>query len=170
MNKNTKRFIKILFVLALIFFIAQDLYLYFVYKSYLNIIGLELADRAEGGMMLYQWWLAGKSGINLLHHAWLNTIVDFFFIIAYVGMIRIISNNLLKKDNKPLLIKLLRLNMRLAFIIGILDMMENVILLYDITNYYPGEYYISSMYLSYPKCLLIGWTVLVWLVSVIKGK
>jgi len=169
-NKNTNHFIKILFALALIFFIAQGLYIHFVYKSYLDIIGLELADRTDGGMILYQWWMAGKHGINLLHHAWLNTIVDFFFIIAYIGMIRIISYNLLQKENKPLLIKLLRLGSRFAFIAGILDIMENIVLLYDLTNYYPGEYYISSMYFSYPKFILIGWIILIWLVAIAKRK
>ena len=42
--KNPAWFIKVLFVLTLIFFLAQGLYIHFTYKSQLNIIRLELAD------------------------------------------------------------------------------------------------------------------------------
>lgn len=168
--KNPSWFIKTFFALTLMFFMAQGLYIHFTYKSQLNVICLELADGVYGSTKLYQLWLTGKEGMSLIRHAWINTIVDFFFIIAYVGMIRIISKNLRQKEKNKTQNKLLRWNMHLAIIAGILDVMENIILLWDFGNYYPGEYFISPRYISYPKWLLIGWIISIWIISIIKRK
>jgi len=166
--KSLILFIKILFVLLIIFFLIQYLYAYFILKADLNIFGLETADRNDGGMMLYQWYLFRTNGVDLIHYARVNIIADFFFIIAYVGVILIISYALMQKEKNPFLNNLLRLDILLAFIAGILDIIENIILLYDTGNYYPGEYFISSMWVSYPKWILIIWIILSWLISLSK--
>jgi hypothetical protein len=85
-------------------------------------------------------------------------------------MIRIIFKNLRQKEKNKTQNKLLRWNMHLAIIAGILDVMENIILLWDFGNYYPGEYFISPRYISYPKWLLIGWIISIWIISIIKRK
>lgn len=162
--------IKVLFILIIIFFIAQALYVHLVLKSDFNIVGLETANRADGGMLLYTWWTKGNNGIVVIRQAWINTIVDFLFIFAYVGLIRIISRNLLQPETSFALNKLLRFNMRLAIVIGVLDILENIILLYNLTNYYPGEYYVSSMYPGLLKWFLLVWVIVVWIMAIVRRK
>ncbi|MBS1598915.1 MAG: hypothetical protein JST75_11885 [Bacteroidetes bacterium] len=167
--RKTKTVI-IFFVVILLFLVGQEFYVHAVYKTNLNILGLEVADRADGGMILYNWWGMGNNGAMTIQHARINTFVDFLFIIAYVSLMRIISWKILEKENSSFFKNLLRLNIILAIVTGVLDVFENVIMLYNLTNYYPGEYYISSMYASYAKWFLVIWIILVWLVSLIKRR
>jgi len=168
--RNLSGPIKVLFILIIIFFIAQAIYVHVVLKSDFDIVGLETADRADGGMMLYTWWTKGNNGIRVIHQAWINTIVDFLFIVAYVVLIRIISRNLLQPETSFTLNRLLRFNMRLAIVVGVLDIFENIILMYNLTNYYPGEYYVSSMYPSLVKWFLVVWIIVVWIIAIVRGK
>jgi hypothetical protein len=117
---------------------------------------------------MYYWFKSGPGTSSPLYQAMINSYVDFFFIIAYTGMLRLVSRRLMRKEENPVFRFLLRMNIILALFAGLLDIFENIILLYNMQGYYPGEYYISAMYAGIPKWLLIGFIIFIWILSLAK--
>jgi hypothetical protein len=54
----------------------------------------------------------------------------------------------------------------LAIITGVLDVIENIILLHDMRHYFEEKEFITSMYVSYPKWILAGVVILIWVISI----
>lgn len=134
----------------------------------LHIVQLELANTANGKALLNQWFATPVGNKTLLHYAQVNTIADFFFIIAYVGVLIIWSYAAMQKESNPVLNDLLRLNLLLAIIVGLLDIVEDCIMLFDMYNYSSKRVYISSMIPAYTKWLLAAYILVIILWSLGK--
>ena len=135
-----------------------------------EILKLEFADSSEGKALLTKWsetpasCTAADEG-TLLHQAQINTYVDFVFIFSYVGVMIFLSYSRMQREGRKTLNNLLRLNFFLAIIAGLLDVIENFILLCDMHHYYPGKCYCPAVCIATVKFVLCGWIILVWLVS-----
>ncbi len=121
--------------------------------------------------MLLENWYQEKIGTKtLLHYVQINTIADFAFIFAYTGIVLIISYAIMQREANPFLNNLLRLNMLLAVIVGLLDILENIILLYDMYDYVPGKSFVSAQVPAYGKFLLIAYIIAVWFISLLRRR
>jgi hypothetical protein len=129
-----------------------------------GIVCLELANASRGKEILALW---SKTG--LLSIARSITWFDFAFIFFYVAIIISLSNRQIRKEPSIFLNSLLRANFFFAAIAGLLDISENILLLYNTYQYDDGEY-ISTRLIAWPKFVLAGWTVLVWLISFMKTR
>ena len=151
-----------LFVLYLVFSLVQGRHIQ-SHGDKLDIISLEFADKNEGAAILEDWYANKVDTKNLLSHARTNTIADFLFIIGYVGVLIIISNYIMQRQRKLVLNEMLRACFVLALLAGLLDLVENFILLYNMHHYVPGSEYISTKFISYTKFGCIGMILLAWL-------
>src|SRR5258706_11981267 len=131
-----------------------------------GILALETANRQKGKAILARW----EQGTgNLMAVAKRITLHDFFFIFFYVALLIMLSNNQMYRETWLPLNTLLRLNVPLAIVTGLLDVTENILLLQNIHFSGPDQPYLASFWVTVPKFILVGWIVLVWLVSAIKS-
>ena len=128
-----------------------------------GIVSFELANPEKGKAILSGWDNAGLLSIAL-KMIWL----DFLYIIFYVSIIITLSSTQIRKEPSVAINALLRTNFFFAALAGVFDIAENISLLYNIYNWQTS--YISLRWLSLFKFMLIGWTLLIWLISFIKSK
>jgi hypothetical protein len=140
----------------------------FIYYNASGIPELQITRESDAAQkILEQWTSIPTSKGNLVPFAMINTGFDFLFIPLYVALVIMYSDNRLQKEPALWLNTLLRLNMFLIVIAGILDIAENLALLYNLQ--YGKDQYINLWWLSWLKYILAVWTVLVWLVSKVKS-
>ncbi len=137
---------------------------YFKRADVPGIVSLEMADHGKGQEILSSWNKAG-----LLPLARKVTWIDFAFILFYIGVLVTLSNLQIRKESSIALNALLRAIFFFAVLAGLLDVAENVLLLYDM-NHAGSTNYISTVVISSIKFILAGSAVLVWLISFIKSK
>lgn len=154
----------ILFAAVIGFYAWQYIYISTEHHC-LNIIRLEIANAANGKALLQDWYQQKIGSKTLLHYAQTNTIADFVFIVAYTGILIIVSYAIMQREPNPVLNNLLRLNMLLAVLVGVLDVCEDIILLYDMYNYYPQKYFVSSQVFAYSKFFVAIYIIAIWLFS-----
>lgn len=128
-----------------------------------GIVDFEFANHAKGANILATWESNGLLSLA----RWLIWI-DFAYIFFYVAIIITVSNRQVRKEPSIPLNALLRANFFFAFLAGFLDLIENISLLYNIESWKTS--YISLAWVTWLKFILIGWTILVWLISFIKSK
>ena len=129
-----------------------------------GIVHFELATVTNGKLILTSWEKAGLLPIAL-RIIWF----DFAYIFFYVAILITLSNLQIRKESSVAFNALLRSNFFFAFIAGLLDIFENIFMLYNIYSWSDREY-ISSRWIASLKFILIAWVVLVWLISFIKSK
>ena len=155
-------------IIATGFVVIAGLFIYynqfFIAANVPGILDLEFANRSTGKTMLSAWQDAG-----LLSLARNLTLLDFAFIFFYVAVIITLSNRQVRKEPSIGLNALLRANFFFAVLAGLLDLVENIFLLYDMSNVNSSSY-ISSCWIASLKFILVGWTVLVWLISFVKSR
>ena len=157
--KITRMFIVTGFVAILGILIYYERYL--VNSGGASILDLEFAGAAAGKSILKEWQAKG-----LLSLARTLTSVDFVFIFFYVAVIMTFSNRQIRKEPNVALNALLRANFFFAILAGLLDVIENINLLYDINNVNSSSH-ISVLWIAMLKFALIGITIMVWLISVV---
>ncbi|HEV3250565.1 MAG TPA: hypothetical protein VGZ71_06415 [Puia sp.] len=142
------------FATSFIFLAGQEIHIVcFDHVCYHPVI-LELADYHKLSSILSNWNDTYVHAKSLIHYARINTRVDFIFILGYTGAIIMTSYNLMQGEKNPKWNNLLRLCFPLAVLIGLLDIVENIILLYDMHDY-PGDHgLIISLPVSAIKWLL----------------
>lgn len=128
-----------------------------------GIVSFEFADRAEGRSLLSSWRNAG-----LLSLAQRMVCLDFAYIFFYVAIIITLSNRQVRKEPSIGLNALLRGNFFFAVVAGFLDVIENIGLLYNIQNWTNSYFNVSIV--AWLKFILVGWTILIWLISFVKSK
>ena len=152
------------FIAAILFAIYQ---LWALRETPLAILKLQFADAAEGKAMLVYWHDKYTSHYtSLLQEAIKNTWWDFIFIPGYVSVIIILSYHQMQREPAAWLNNLLRLSFFLAIVAGVLDVAENMLLLYNMASYRIGIVYRSTRWLALLKFVLCGWCILVWLISI----
>src|SRR5687768_17106055 len=107
----------------------------FAEKDIQGIIPLEFANVVEGKKILASW-----SGEELLTTGRSLIWLDFVFIFFYVAIIITLSNRQVRKEPSIALNALLRGNFFFAVMAGLLDAVENILLLYDIYQFNEGAY------------------------------
>jgi hypothetical protein len=156
-----------LFVFAILFFIWQYLYV-LSWGQKLDIFGLEFASNNEGRMLLQEWNRLIVDTENILHYAHVNTWVDLLFIIGYVGVAVLISKSLMQSERNQVFNEIIRMCYLLAFLIGFLVVVENIILLSDMYHYREGKAYVSPALLSTMKFVIVACLFLIWLIALIR--
>lgn len=146
------------FLLIMLIFVYYD---YFYLKP--GIVWFEFANAIKGKSIL-SGWRADKVLSIVRTMLWL----DFAYIFFYVSIIITLSNRQIRKEPSIGLNALLRANFFFAFLAGFLDVIENISLLYNI-RYWETSYF-SAVWATWLKFILIGWTVLIWLISFIKSR
>lgn len=134
-----------------------------------GIINLELADKSTGAEIISLWNNTSYGDQTLLNVAEQNTHLDFLFIVVYVLLIMTLSNAQMQLEKTSWLNELIRFNLFLVVLIGLLDVVENIRLLHsfhhprDLTEFWRTDF------IAWPKFLIAGWAILIYLFSVIKG-
>ena len=128
-----------------------------------GIVSFEFANAIDGRLMLSSWKNEG-----LLSTARWMIWLDFAYIFFYVAIITTLSNRQVRKEPLIGLNALLRGNFFFAVLAGLLDAIENIGLLYNIQNW-TNSYFNVSIVASV-KFILVGWTILIWLISFVKSK
>ena len=130
---------------------------------------LEFVNANEGKAIVCGWQRICYGRGTLVNIARSVTNLDFLFILTYVCLMITRSYNQMQRERWLFWNELLRLNLILALLAGLLDVTENFILLYDLRHLNdPGLYY-TSYYVSLFKWILSGWIVLIWGVSVTRS-
>jgi hypothetical protein len=143
-------------VIMIVFFLCDHFYL----KP--GIVSLEFANAMKGKSILGGW-----KNDKVLSVAQTMIWLDFAYIFFYVAIIITLSNRQIRKEPSIGLNALLRANFLFAFMAGFFDVVENISLLYNI-RYWETSYF-SAIWATWLKFILIGWTVLIWLISFIKS-
>jgi len=162
--KNMRTFLWALLIIAIIAFAVQSIYLS-IYSPGFHLIKIQLAGSSEGADMLKSWYQKSVDSWSLLDYARANTYIDFLFIIAYAGLLCSISYHLMQSERHGFINELLRWCLPMSLLAGFLDVLENGILLFDMHHYQPGHIFYPSMYVSYPKWILSGLVLFIWLIS-----
>lgn len=133
-----------------------------------SLLKLQCSDAIEGSQILRAWNHASAGDRTLLSIAKSNTRLDFLFIFVYILQLITLSNALMQREKNIRINELLRMNIMLAVIAGLLDLVENIIQLHNF--HFPMEQsrYIPTMYPSTVKWILVCWIILVLLISRIK--
>jgi hypothetical protein len=161
MTKKLRLFCWLLFIASLVFMRARSAYANGEEKVY-NIVALEFAKPAEGRAMLRQWEQTRIGEGTLLDYARTDTWVDFLFIIGYVSVLVIVSSHLRRQENRPWLRTVLQWSLPLAVLAGMLDVVENILLLINMQGDAGGAF-ISTRFVAGLKFFLIGMVLLIWL-------
>jgi len=128
-----------------------------------SILCIEFANATKGKQILAEWY-----NEDLLTIARSLTWLDFVFIFFYVAILITLSNRQVRKEPSIALNALLRGNFFFAVMAGLLDVAENILLLYNSYQFNEGAY-ISPWLPASLKFLFIGWTVFVWLISFVRS-
>ncbi len=128
-----------------------------------GIVSFELASKVKGEKILRAWNEADRD-LPVKAKKMIKT--DFLFLLFYTWVLFLVSNALMYHERSLLLNSLLRMNLLLAPLAGILDAAENIWMLHNIEHYTVG-YYSSSIF-AWLKFIFAGWVVLVCLVSIVK--
>ena len=134
-----------------------------------GIINLELANKDTGVEIVSLWSDTLYGDQALLNIAQKNTHLDFLFVVVYVLLIITLSNSQMQREKTSWLNELLRLNLFLEFLIGSLDVIENIRLLHSF--HHPGNMaeFWRTDFIAWPKFVIAGWVILIYVFSVIKG-
>ncbi|HEY5747156.1 MAG TPA: hypothetical protein VIU12_13830 [Chryseolinea sp.] len=126
-----------------------------------TISEFEFARRDAAAIIHFSW--RENSLLNTVREI---TIYDFIFILFYVLLIMNCSSKRMNLERNLILNNLLRFNIALAVVTGLLDVAENVILIrnLDFTDH------ISSTWVTILKFVFAGWIIFVWAVAVIKHR
>ena len=128
-----------------------------------GIVEFEFANAAEGKVLLQSW-----EDARLLSLAGKMIWVDFLYVFFYVALIITLSSRQIRKESAVALNALLRANFFFAVLAGLLDVTENISLLYNLQCWKTN--YMRLSWATWSKFILIAWTVVVWLISFIKSK
>ena len=126
-----------------------------------SVVAFEFASSSKAMEVLESW-----NEASALHTVISSIQLDYLFIAFYVLLMINCSNHQMNLEGNLILNNLLRLNIALASVTGILDIAENVIMMHNIRSI--GDH-IPTASIATLKFIFAGWVILVWVVSVIKG-
>lgn len=160
-------------ILILLFLIVFGVLLYqeslLLKLSNYGVIDLEISEQDKGASIISIWQKTLYGDQTLLTLARQNTHLDFLFIIVYVALMVTLSNSRMQREKSSWLNELLRLNLLLAFLIGALDLVENIRILHNFHHVGNTAEFWSTCYFSLPKFALLFWVVLVYVLSLVKS-
>lgn len=135
-----------------------------------GIVSLELAnDGATGKNMLKQWQDRSYGDGTLLEVARQNVRLDYLFIVVYVCLLITLANAQMQREKAMPLNALLRLNLFLAFLAGLLDVAENLMIQHNFHHVLDPEPYWNTHWVALVKFVFVGFSILVLLSSYLKS-
>lgn len=158
-----------LFVLVIILYSGFYFYIWLETCHFLNVFSVSTQSVSELRITLDHWKQTPVDHKNLLHYGRITSVwIDFIWIIAYVAVLIMLSYNAMQRERRPFLNNLLRLNMLLAVIAGVFDVLEDGILLYDMHGYGTQKHLFSSACFAWPKWIILAYIVAIYLFSLIS--
>jgi len=130
-------------------------------KNVPTVEAFEMASRSEAEAILQSW-----NDVSVMHTVTSSIKLDYLFIAFYVLLMLNCSNHQMNKERNLILNNLLRFNIALSIDTGILDIVENVIMMHNIRSI---DEYFPTVVISVLKFAFAGWIIVVWLISVVKG-
>src|SRR5207237_4745 len=121
------------------------------YGVHFRVGSIQLKNAGEGFALASAWATIVAGDHTLLYYAKQNTLIDFIWIVGYAGVLINLAYASMQKEKNNVLNELLRLCFFLALLAGLLDVVENGILLFDFNHLVSPEKFYSSAYYSYPK-------------------
>lgn len=104
--------------------------------------------------------LSAPSGLNIIARLkWMYSI-DMLFIVFYTSVLILWTHNEMNWNGHLWTNHILRFNLLIVLLAGILDAMENMIIWYNIETFMSDADYISSRIFAGLKYILIGWVLL----------
>jgi Mg2+/citrate symporter len=164
-----KKLIWVIFIFLLLGMGFQAHVLEYATNTQYTILDLEVANKAEGQAILSSWSKVSYGEGTMLDVAKSNTHWDFLFIFCYVSLLLLHSNEQMQREKVFWLNALLRLNLLLALLAGLLDIGENLALLHDFRHVSDGRYYLETLPVTLPKFAFAFFALLVFLVSWLKS-
>jgi hypothetical protein len=157
-----------LFIIGFVLLLWQYLVVDQFYGKDFPITSIQLKNAATGFAMASAWAITFAGDHSLLYYARQNTWIDFIWIAGYAGVLINAAYYLMQREKDKTLNELLRLCFFLALLAGLLDLIENGILLFDFNHLVSAKQFYSSAYVSYPKWILSGIVVLIVAVSYVR--
>jgi len=133
-----------------------------------TLLELQFVCAGKGAEILGNWSKYYAGDRVLLDVARLNTKIEFLFIVVYVLQLITLSNALMQRERSVFINELLRMNLMLAVLLGLLDVSENIIQLHNFHFPSATMMYISTLYLSIVKWVLAAWILVVLVTSRFK--
>jgi len=130
-------------------------------KQVSTVEAFEMASRSEAVAMLQSW-----KDVSVTHIVVTSIKLDYLFVAFYVLLMLNCSSHQMNKERNLILNNLLRFNIALSIVTGILDIVENVIMMHNINSI---DEFFPTVVISILKFAFAGWIIIVWLVSVGKG-
>ncbi|MEE1944676.1 hypothetical protein VRU48_06125 [Pedobacter sp. KR3-3] len=141
-----------------------------LHRAGFGIINLELAnDGAMGKHILQQWHNSAYGEGTLLDIAKQNVRLDYLFIVVYVILLMALANSLMQLEKSVWLNNLLRFNLFLAPLTGLLDVIENLMIQHNFHHVLTAESYCNPHWVALVKFVFAGFGVLVLLWSYLKS-
>ncbi|SFD62966.1 hypothetical protein SAMN05518672_102692 [Chitinophaga sp. CF118] len=153
------------FAVVLYCFSVQSYTLWTEYHIILPIVRIELSHAVEGRCLFAQLSATPVGSHTMLDEVLYNTRVDCFFIICYVILLMRLTYGRMQKEPSLYLNMLLRINIVLAVIAGLLDYVENNLIFYNLAHALTDKSYLSPHWYALIKFILLVWILLVWLFS-----
>lgn len=132
-----------------------------------GIINLELANTDLGVQILKEWHHCHYGELTLLDVALNQTRLDFLFIFVYVLLIISMSNWQMQRERRIFFNELLRFNLFITVLAGLLDVIENFRILHNFQHIDSLSEYWGTNWLSSIKLALIGFAIVVFLISLL---
>lgn len=159
------------FVISLGLAIYTDVDLNIVQGIHYNLFELQLAGCAKGMAMLEVWERTMTDHLtSLLQEGIRQVRLDCLFLVSYTLVLGFVSYDLMVRTSAKGLNNLLRFNLVLAVLAGLLNFIGDGILLADMANYRIGVYFWSIRWLSILKFAFGGWAVAVIVVRLFAGS
>ncbi|NRF37146.1 hypothetical protein [Pedobacter foliorum] len=163
-----KTLLWIIFVIVVSILSFQDHTL--IKNSNYGIVHLELANTELGVQILKEWHQCHYGELTLLDVARNHTRLDFLFIFTYVSLIISMSNWQMQREQRMLFNELLRFNLFITVLAGLLDFIENFRILHNFQHIGAESEYWATNWLSSVKFGLIGFAILVFLISLLTMR
>lgn len=135
-----------------------------------GIVHLELANTETGVQIIKEWHHCRYGESTLLDVAHNHTRLDFLFIFAYVALIISMSNWQMQRERRMLFNELLRFNLFITVLAGLLDFIENFRILHNFQHIGSESEYWGTNWLSSVKFGLIGFAIVVFLISLLTMR
>jgi len=158
-----------LFIMVAIFYLSMYAYIWIASNHILNLFSIEISPASEVKQILTGWQTVKVENQNLLYYARLATWVDFLWILSYTGVLIMVSYAIMQKQRAPFLNNLLRFCFLLAILAGFFDVLENIVLIYDMHQYTPLKNVYSSAIFAWPKWIFVLFILISWLLSLVNN-
>jgi hypothetical protein len=151
-----------------IFYLGMYAYIWIASRHILDLFTIETSSASGVRKILTAWQTVKVENHDLLYYARLATWVDFLWIISYTAVLIMVSYAIMQKQKSPFLNNLFRFCFLLAVLAGFFDVLENIVLIYDMHQYTPLKKLYSSAIFAWPKWIFVLFIITSWLLALLN--